>query len=294
MKKRLAIILIAAVFSLVFCSCDGRTPSAFDDDDTTTPTTESTLPDYTVARSPHHDLNRVDTTEDFGRMSFEYTNAWGAHQNLRMSHGTIHNYFAYYSLDSADRKVNENLSTVSTISRPTVLEYPADRDGYVIYEVTYTQMFPISTKEPNSVYTAFFSYHGVGFLDYYTGTTYPVINMSTQIDSFSVTGEIEWNGKTYDMGYYEFRETEWLDSNTEQVDSYTVVRREMVKITSTSYFLVPAGYDGIVMYVYVADDTNRSVEEVLADNNPYFTEAGIFGDDENPDDYVFIGINAPS
>lgn len=77
-------------------------------------------------------------------------------------------------------------------------------------------------------------------------------------------------------------------------NSYTVVRREMVKITSTSYFLVPAGYDGIVMFVYVADDTDRPVEEVLAENNPYFTPADYFGDDENPDDYVFIGINAPS
>lgn len=294
MKKRLAVTLIATALLLSLCSCDNHIPSAFDDDDPTTATSETTLPDYTVARSPHHDLNRVDTTEDFGFMSFDYDDAWGAHQDLRMAHGTIHNYFAYYSLDSSDRRVNENLSTVSTISRPTVLEYPADKDGYVIYEVTYTQMFPISTKEPNSVYTAFFSYHGVGFLDYYTGTTYPVINMSTQIDSFSVTGEVEWNGKTYDMGYYEFRETEWLESNTEQVDSYTIIRREMVKITSTSYFLVPAGYDGIVMFVYVADDTNRSVEDVLAENNPYFTEAGYFGDDENPDDYVFIGINAPS
>lgn len=294
MKKQLAVISAAVAFSLIFCSCGGHTPGAFDDDETTPTTSETTLPDYTVARSPHHDLNRVDATEDFGSMSFEYKDAWGAHQNLRMAHGTIHNYFAYYSLDANDRRVNENLSTVSAISRPTVLEYPADRDGYVIYEVTYTQTFPISTKEPSSVYTAFFSYHSVGFLDYYTGTIYPVINMSTQIDSFSVTGEVEWNGKTYDMGYYEFRETEWLDSNTEQVDSYTVVRREMVKITSTSYFLVPAGYDGIVMFVYVADDTNRPVEEVLAENNPYFTPADYFGDDEDPNDYVFIGINAPS
>ena len=48
------------------------------------------------------------------------------------------------------------------------------------------------------------------------------------------------------------------------------------------------------MYVYVADDTNMSLEEVLAENNPYYTETGYFGDDENPNDYVFIGINAPS
>ena len=96
------------------------------------------------------------------------------------------------------------------------------------------------------------------------------------------------------MGYYEFRESEWVSSTSEQIDSNLMIRKELVTITSTSYFIVPEGYDGIVMYVYVADDTNMSLEEVLADNNPYYTETGYFGDDENPNDYVFIGINAPS
>lgn len=294
MKKQLAVISAAVAFSLVFCSCGGHTPGAFDDDETTPTTTETTLPDYTVARSPHHDLNRVDETKDFGTIDLSYKDPWGPHQDLRMAHGTIHNYFSFYALDAYDNRVNENLNTVSAISRPTVLEYPADKDGYVIYEVTYTQTFPISSKEPNSIYTAFWSYHGVGFLDYYTGQTFPTINLSTQIDSFSVTGEVVWNGKTYDMGYYEFRESEWVSSTSEQIDSNLIIRKELVTITSTSYFLVPEGYDGIVMFVYVADDTNMSLEEVLADNNPYYTEPGFFGDDENPNDYVFIGINAPS
>ena len=172
------------------------------------------------------------------------------------------------------------------------MEYPADEEGYVIYEVTYTQIFPISTKEPNNIYTSFFSYHGVGFLDYYTGTTYPVINLSTQIDSFSVHGDIIFQGQKYRMSYYEFREQEILNSSTEHVDANTIILKETVKLTSTSYFIVPEGYDGIVMFVYVADDTGTPLEDVLADNTPYFTEAGIFGDDENPDDYVFIGISA--
>ena len=296
MKKHLPVILLTAVFSLVFCSCDVNNNNGGGIwDDPVETTTESTLPDYTVARSPHHDLSRVDETMDFGTIDLSYKEAWGPYQDLRMAHGTIHNYFAYYSLDAYDNRLNENLNTVSAISRPTVLEYPADKDGYVIYEVTYTQTFPISSKEPNSsIYMSFFSYHGVGFLDYYTGTTFPTINLSTQIDSFSVTGKVIWNGKTYDMGYYEFRETEWVSSTSEQVDSNHIIRKELATITSTSYFIVPEGYDGIVMFVYVADDTNMSVEEVLADNTPYYTEAGFFGDDEDPDDYVFIGIQAPS
>lgn len=294
MKKHLPIILLITVFSLLLCSCDTHSHNTCDDDDDTDWTTsETTLPDYTVRRSPSHNLSRVDATETFGVIDLDYDDPWGASQNLRMSHGSIHNYFQYFSLDGSMNRVNENLSDVSMISRPTVLEYPADEDGYVIYEVTYTQIFPISTKEPDFVSTSFFSYHGVGFLDYYTGQTFPCINLSTQIDSFSVTGEVKFEGKRYNMGYYEFREQEMLDSRVEQSDGNKVIKSEVCKITSTSYFIVPEGYDGIVMYVYVADDTNTPLADILAEDNPYFIETGMFGDDENPNDYVFIGIQAP-
>ena len=292
MKRHLEIVLILSAFSILLCSCDSRNNPISSGDDWPGPTSETTLPDYSVKRAPSHDLNRVDAIETFDTMDFDKDDSWGARQDLRMAHGTIHNYFSYFSLDSGMNRINENLSDVSIISRPIVMEYPADEEGYVIYEVTYSQIFPISTKEPNSSYMSFFSYHGVGFLDYYTGTTYPVINMSTQIDSFSVHGDIIFHGSKYRMSYYEFREQEILNSNTEQVDGNTIILKETVKLTSTSYFIVPEGYDGIGMFVYVADDTSMPLEQVLAENTPYFTEPGIFGDDENPDDYVFIGISA--
>ncbi len=295
MKKQLAVILALSVFSLLLCSCDTHSRRPDDDDsgnDLFGGTSETTLPDYSVKRAPSHDLSRVDATETFSTINLDSDDAWGAHQNLRMAHGTIHNYFSYYSLDYNQNRVNENLSDVSIVSRPIVMEYPADEEGYVIYEVTYSQIFPISTKEPNNIYMSFFSYHGVGFLDYYTGTTFPVINLSTQIDSFSVKGDIIYNGSKYHMSYYEFREQEVLDSSTEQIDGNTVLLQETVKLTSTSYFIVPEGYDGIVMYVYVADDTGTPLDQVLAENTPYFTDAGLFGDDEDPNDYVFIGISA--
>jgi hypothetical protein len=95
------------------------------------------------------------------------------------------------------------------------------------------------------------------------------------------------------MSCYEFREQEVLNSNYEQLEDGRVLLTETVKLTSTNYFIVPKGYDGIVMFVYVANDTNTPLADVLADDNPYFTEPGIFGDDEDPNDYVFIGINAP-
>ena len=47
------------------------------------------------------------------------------------------------------------------------------------------------------------------------------------------------------------------------------------------------------MCVYVADDTNKPLSEVLEDDSPYLIEPGYFNDTENPDDYVFFGINAP-
>ena len=296
MKKYLAAILMLSVFSALLCSCDTQKPNPFDDDDDWPGTTdESTLPDFSVKRAPSHDLSRVDATEYFTQvMDFDdYSEPWGAHQNLRMAHGTIHNYFSYYSLDGYMNRVNQNYSDISIISRPIVMEYPAEEDGYVIYEVTYTQVFPVSSKEPSNVSTAFFSYHGVGYLDYYTGTTYPAVNLSTQIDSYGVHGDIIFQGSKDRISIYEYREQEILESNIEQTEDGMVLVRETLKLTTTAYFVVPEGYDGIVMYVYVADDTNKPLDEVLAEDNPYLEEPGFFGDDENPDDYVFIGITAP-
>ena len=62
---------------------------------------------------------------------------------------------------------------------------------------------------------------------------------------------------------------------------------------STSYFIVPEFYDGLLMCVYVANDTGRSVQELLEENSPDFCPPEPFGDDENPDDYVFFAITAP-
>ena len=74
-----------------------------------------------------------------------------------------------------------------------------------------------------------------------------------------------------------------------------MLRKFTIKRTTTSYLVVPEDYDGILMYVYVADDTGKPLDEVLAEDNPYFVGPEIFGTqpDENVEDYVFIGINAP-
>ena len=96
--------------------------------------------------------------------------------------------------------------------------------------------------------------------------------------------------------YYEYRSTEIMDSSYEadpvDPDNYHI-ERCTVKVSTIAYFVVPKGYDGILMYVYVADDTDRPIEQVLEEDNPYFQEPGIFGDDEIINEHVFFGINQP-
>ncbi|WP_034449765.1 hypothetical protein [Butyrivibrio sp. AE2032] len=291
MKKQLTIILTATVFSLLLSSCGSHGGSG----NKPKPTLPSSTTYETVSvRTPSHDLSKVDVMETFDDYYVpDYDEPWGATQHLNMANGDVDNFFCYYTLDYNGNQVNENLNYVSTISRPMIIEYPADEDGYVIYEVTYTQTFPICTKEPTSAYNSFFSYHGVGFVDFYSGTKFPVVNLSTQIDSYGVTGNYIQNGKKFHISCYEFRETEVLDSYATDAGDGMVIREEYIKLTQTSYFIVPEGYDGILMYVYVADDTDTPLEKVLEDNTPYFVGPTLFGIDENPDDHVFFGINAP-
>ncbi len=291
MKKQLAVILSSALVLLALSSCS-RPGSGHTGNSLPSMSTYETV----SVRKPSHDLSRVDVMETFDDYRVpKYDEPWGAVNHLKMESGSIDNFFNYYTLDYNNERVNENLSYVATISRPMIVAYPADEDGYVIYEVSYSQTFPICTKEPASAYKSFFSYHGVGFVDYYTGTKFPVVNLSTQIDSYGVKGKYIQSGSKYNIEVYEFRETEVIDSYAYESGDGMIIREEYVKINSTSYFIVPEGYDGILMYVYVADDTGKPLDEVLAEDNPYFVGPEIFGTqpDENVEDYVFIGINAP-
>ena len=52
-------------------------------------------------------------------------------------------------------------------------------------------------------------------------------------------------------------------------------------------------HDGTFYIVFVANDTDTPLSEIMADNSPYFEPPTPFGDEENPDDYVFFGISAP-
>jgi len=298
MKKLLATILTITVLSLSLTSCfqntndpNGSGGNAFGNDPTGSTTEES----HAVLDT--RDLPPVEATETFDDYYVQdFDQAWGVDKELRMATGTVKNYFRQYSFNSMNELVNENLNTIATVSRPVITLYDSQDPGYSVYEVTYSQTFPIISREPTSVYKSFFSYHNVGYVDFYTGATFPCVNLSTQIDSFCVSGNVIYNGQTYQVSYYEYRETDILESTyeTDTVDPNNYhIERCTVQVSTTAYFVVPKGYDGILMYVYVADDTDRPVEQVLEEDCPYFEPPGFFGDDEYVNDYVFFGINQP-
>ena len=297
MRKSVAVILAASVLSTCLCSCDYFGGSGSGDKDKVgfshvTETTDELPP---LRREPSHDLNSVEVSETFDDFYVEdFDEPWSKGRPLQMASTSVDTYFNHFALDSSYNRVNENLNTVATLTRPVVTSYPADEEGYVIYEVTYVEVFPIVSKESASMSKSFFSYHGVSFLDSYTGTTFPTVNLSTQIDSFCVSGNVFYKGEKYHVSYYEFREDVFEDESSEDLGNGMVLYREKVTITSTSYFIVPEDYDGILMYVYVADDTDTPLEEILAEDNPYYEAPGYFGDDEDIDDYKFFLITAPN
>lgn len=295
MKKRLAAISSILVLSILLTSCGQPTGNTkknpFDDDPP--PTSAYPTPAIPFGK-PSHDLTMVDVKATFDDFYADFDQPWGADKNLRMAKGDVDNYFVYVALDSRNNQVNENLNYISTVTKPSIQVYRnEDYPGYLIYEVNYEQIFPIYTRQPSVYATSFFSYHNVEFIDFYTGTVIPSVYLSTHIDSFGVTGNFFYKGDKYKLEYYEFRHTEVLKADS-KIDNDGMTRlSQTVKILSTSYFIVPEFYDGLLMCVYVANDTGRSVQELIEENNPDFCPPEPFGDDENPDDYVFFGITSP-
>ena len=245
---------------------------------------------------PSHDLSKVDVKATYDDFYVEdFSKPWGSDKNLRLVNSDVDNYFVYVSIDAGNNMVNENLNYMSTVTKPTIQVYRnEDYPGCLIYEVNYEQIFPIYSRQPSSYYySSFFSYHNVEFIDFYTGTVIPSVFLSTSINSFGVTGNFVYKGEKYRLDYYEFRHSEVEKSERKTESSGTELLSETVKISSTSYFIVPEFYDGLLMCVYVANDTGRSVQELLEENSPDFCPPEPFGDDENPDDYVFFAITAP-
>ena len=298
MKRFTALILTFTILFGIFstaCSVDDRRRNRREEEEQEEEETTRRR-SFDEPLEPRHDFSDVDVSMEFDDFQADYSGTpWVLENNIPFTSGNIYEYFNQFLYNTSTRAeipttVYNNLAT---IYRPNVRHYPAEQDGYTIYEVSYVEYFPTSIALPvSSGYNTSWYYHGVGFIDYYTGTIYPKIEMSSDIDSFCVSGDVSYNGDTYTVYYYEYREQDILVNETTQDSDGNDVWEFEVTESETCYFVVPNGYDGIVMFVYTADDTYRTWDEIEAMNNPFFTPPSVFGEfGENIDDYTFLSIS---
>lgn len=309
MKKFAAFILILSMMTgCLMTGCDNsnsrsrrrdsdREEEEEDDDEDEE---EETSSRETLPQGPQHNLSYVDESFSFDDFYAEPVDMpWVLENNIPFTTSPVINtYYSLYLVSGYSGNYSEidttNLNTVATITRPVVRHYPSDTPGYTIYEVQYTETFPHRIIMPTgSNGGLMWRYHGVEFLDYYTGTMYPVINMSSDIDSFRVSGDVYYNNEQYSVNYYEFRDCEEAEDSISTDSNGNTVWETTYIEHHTAYFEVPNGYDGIVMCVYVADDSDTGFAEAMAEDSPYFTPPEQFDgpeSDRNIDDYVFISI----
>ena len=311
MKKQTSMTLVAIVFALSLTSCTGTVTGTGTGNGTEQdPSGTADIDDiddngsngYYYDGNPEYDYNKVllfEELPDYELESFDVP--WGEQHDLHMVNGPIKNYFCYYTFDENDEVNNECLNTVSTISRPRVRVFPSDKEGYVVYEVQYTQTFPIVSKGKYSSYrTDMFSYYGVKYLDYYTGTMLPYLHaVYNRKASCGVAQTFIREGKSDNYEFYEFKEYQDESEGSEDAgDGYCITRRTL-SVTRTDYIVVPEHYDGLLLYVYVGDwvsepHTEREAEAANPNQDPldvHYPEP--FDDEENLDDYVFFGIKGP-
>lgn len=305
MKKQTALLLAAAMSVAALTSCTKPAATVFDDEPADETTEETEDPDgiHYSPGSPSHDLSNVRITETLPDYYLEeYDAPWGSKYDLRMADRTIENKFVYFTFDMNDEVNNENLNDTATITRPVVKVFPAEQEGYIMYEITYTQMLPISSKQPTLTCGDMFCYYDLDFVDYYTGTVYPWVNIFHTNGSSHIIQDYHYQDGTYRFEYYEFHDDEHIDQGSKTLDSDTILKKLLIKRTTTAYLIVPEDYDGILMYVYIGDDVfwnkdetgDDNQETVDKDKQPYTVyNPEPFGDEEHIDDYVFFGVTVP-
>lgn len=322
--KRIAVLLIAlSLFAVSFTSCDRedkkekRTRRTYsddedddwdDDDDDWDDDDDDDEPPVTTAKKPSgdkvtiYDDSMVDVVQTFGPYyPDKYSVPWAEANNINFTSGNIDTYFAQYIVDPYDHdkevsgsKIGNNVATIYT---PTVKVTDSIYEGYVDYEITYTEIFPMSATIPDGgSYSTSWVYHNIGFLDYYTGTKYPHVNLTENIDSFHVYGDVVWKGETYSVSYYEFRSDETTKNDYYSNGDGTYTWDLVSEINTTVVLTVPRGYDGMLMYVYVEDDSDMGFDEFRENSDETFYDAAVFGkdpnaeEDENPENYIFLSI----
>ena len=304
MKKQTAALLAAVFLAASLSACTRPVTATTTEDETEEEeTTEDDGGIMYSPGSPSHNLSDAAITETLPDYYLEeYDAPWGSKYDLRTADKTIKNKFVYYIYDENDNIVNECLNDISTITRPQVKVFPAEQDGYIMYEITYTQMLPISSKQPTLTCGDMFCYYDLDFVDYYTGTVYPWVNIFHTNGSSHIIQDYHYQDGTYRFEYYEFHDDEHIDQGSKTLDSDTILKKLLIKRTTTAYLIVPEDYDGILMYVYIGDDVfwnkdetgDDNQETVDKDKQPYTVyNPEPFGDEEHIDDYVFFGVTVP-
>ncbi len=301
MKKKISMTLAAIVFALSLTACTGPgiIPGAFDDvvdDDVTTADSDS----YFYQGEPEYDYKHVDEFRQLPSYNLDTVDEpWGEAHNLRMANGPIKNYFCYYSFNLDDEIINESLNNIATITVPRVRVFPADKEGYVVYEVQYNQIFPIRSLEHGVASSSTYSYYGVRYIDYYTGTELPYMNVYNNKKSGSVEVEFVYDGESYSYGFCQFKKQQEEDEGEETDKDVNRINKFTLTVTRTDYITVPEDYDGLLMSVYVADwVTERQNDDDEDNDKPNRSPVQVhdpepFDDEENIDDYVFFGITKP-
>lgn len=303
MKKQISMTLAAIIFALSLTSCTvpGKgigiptgTKDTEDDDDTDS---------FFYQGNPDYDYKSVDEFRDLGTYNLDTADEpWGETHDLRWVNGPIRNYFIYYTFDENDEINNENLNNISTISRPRVRVFPADKKGYVMYEITYTQSFPIRSLEKGYVSSSMYSFYGVRYIDYYTGTMLPYINVFNKDKSGGSEIEFVCDGESYTYGFYEFKAQQEEDEGYDTDEYGNIITKKTISVTRTDYVIVPEDYDGLLMSVYVADwvsvpqdeDGDGNDDNKNPNREPVTThDPEPFDDEENINDYVFFGVTGP-
>ena len=298
MKKQISMTLAAIIFALSLTSCTGPGKGIGFPVGTKDTDGDDNTDSYFYQGEPDYDYKNTDEHKQLPSYYLDsFVIPWGEKHDLRMANGPIKNYFCYYTFNGDDEINNECLNNISTITVPRVRVFPADEKGYVVYEVQYTQIFPIRSLEYGYVSSSTYSYYGVRYVDFYTGTQLPYMNVYNNKKSGGVDVEFVYEGESYSYGFYQFKEQQEQDEGKESDDQGNTISKCTISVTRTDYIMVPENYDGLLMSVYVADwVTERQNDDNDNNDKPNRKPVQIhdpmpFDDEENLDDYVFFGIS---
>ena len=254
MKKQISMTLAAIIFALSLTSCSGPGKGIGFPVGTKDTDGDDNTDSYFYQGEPDYDYKNTDEHKQLPSYYLDsFVIPWGEKHDLRMANGPIKNYFCYYTFNGDDEINNECLNNISTITVPRVRVFPADKDGYVMYEVTYTQSFPIRSMEKGHVSSSMYSFYGVRYIDYYTGTMLPYMNVFDKDRSGGVDIDFVYEGESYSFGFYQFKDQDEEDEGYDTDAEGNIITKRTISVTRTDYIIVPEDYDGLLMSVYVAD-----------------------------------------